>query len=269
MNINEEKQFEASLNNKDEFISTGIETLDKLLEGGIPRGYTTLILGVPGSGIEILAKQLATTGETLYFSTDETRDKVLDTIQKFGWSIENIEIVDIASLFSESILKSQEERIEAYKKRSKIDLKELISESSYGMPSIKKSETDFLALLLTKTIEKLSPPEKIIINSLDFFLEHYPEEDVFKVIHALKMRNMKAKTALFLIMTKGIHAPSFERKMETVGDCVIELEVIKRGSSFDRYISVKKMRNYARKIGIASYTIENNGFVLETIERIM
>jgi len=101
MNINEEKQFEASLNNKDEFISTGIETLDKLLEGGIPRGYTTLILGVPGSGIEILAKQLATTGETLYFSTDETRDKVLDTIQKFGWSIENIEIVDIASLFSE------------------------------------------------------------------------------------------------------------------------------------------------------------------------
>jgi len=62
------------------------------------------------------------------------------------------------------------------------------------MPSIKKSETDFLALLLTKTIEKLSPPEKIIINSLDFFLEHYPEEDVFKVIHALKMRNMKAKT---------------------------------------------------------------------------
>ena len=269
MNINEGEEPVVNLNRKEEFISTGIETLDKLLEGGIPKGYTVLILGVPGSGVEILAKQLAATGKTLYFSTDETRDRVLDTMQKFGWSIENINIVDIASLFSESILKSQEERIEAYKKRSKIDLKELISESSYGMPSIKKSETDFLALLLTKTVEKLSPPEKTIINSLDFFLEHYPEEDVFKVIHALKIRNMNAKTALFLIMTKGIHSQPFERKMETLGDCIIELEVVKRGSSFDRYISIKKMRNYARKIGIASYTIENKGFVLDTIERIM
>jgi KaiC/GvpD/RAD55 family RecA-like ATPase len=253
----------------EEFISTGIESLDRLLEGGIPKGYTTLILGVPGSGMEILAKQLATVGKTLYFSTDETKDKVLDTMRKFGWSTEDIEIVDIASAYSENILRSQEERIEAYKQRSKIDLKELISKSSYGMPSIKKSEIDFLALLLTKTIEKLSPPEKTIINSLDFFLNHYPEEEVFKVIHALKMRNMKFKKTLFLIMTKGIHTPAFERKMEVVGDCVIELEVVKRGSSFDRYLSIKKMRNYARKIGIASYTIEKNGFVLETIERIM
>jgi len=44
----------------DEFISTGIEKLDKLLEGGILKGFTTLILGSPGSSIEILSKQLAT-----------------------------------------------------------------------------------------------------------------------------------------------------------------------------------------------------------------
>ena len=55
---------------KEELISTGIEKLDKLLEGGTPEGYTVLIIGTPGSGIEILSKQLATNGKTLYFTTD-------------------------------------------------------------------------------------------------------------------------------------------------------------------------------------------------------
>ena len=52
---------------KDEFISTGIEKLDKLLEGGTPKGYAVLILGTPGSSIEILSKKLATAGKVLYF----------------------------------------------------------------------------------------------------------------------------------------------------------------------------------------------------------
>ena len=48
---------------KEEFITTGIEKLDNLLEGGTPKGFTILILGSPGSSIEILSKQLATTGK--------------------------------------------------------------------------------------------------------------------------------------------------------------------------------------------------------------
>jgi len=47
---------------KEEFIRTGIEKLDKLLEGGAPKGFSVLILGTPGSSIEILCKQLATSG---------------------------------------------------------------------------------------------------------------------------------------------------------------------------------------------------------------
>ena len=43
---------------KDEFISTGIDKLDGLLEGGILKGFTTLLLGTAGSSIEILSKQI-------------------------------------------------------------------------------------------------------------------------------------------------------------------------------------------------------------------
>jgi len=79
---------------KEEFISTGIEKLDTLLEGGTPKGFSIIILGGPGSSIEILAKQLATTGNVLYFTTEETEEEVLDTMTRFGWKSENIKIVE-------------------------------------------------------------------------------------------------------------------------------------------------------------------------------
>ena len=99
---------------KDEFISTGIDKLDKLLEGGIPKGFTTLILGSPGSSIEILSKQLATTGNVLYFTTEETKDEVVGTMSRFGWESENVDFVDIASKYSQTILTKEKKRVSIY-----------------------------------------------------------------------------------------------------------------------------------------------------------
>lgn len=252
---------------KDEFISTGIEKLDKLLEGGTPRGFSVLILGTPGSSIEILCKQLATTGSALYFTTEETESEVKGTLERFGWGKSKIEIVDIASEYSKAVLSGEERRISVYEQRSKIKLKELIEIGSSGMPPINKSEEDFLAVLSNKI--KGSKYEKVIINSLDFFLSQYSQEEVLRTIHAAKVCNLENKGVLFFIMTKGIHGDIFERKMEGIADCVLELEVLQKGSNFERFLAVKKMKNYAKKIGIARYAIDSDGFILEMIERIM
>ena len=74
---------------------------------------------------------------------------------------------------------------------------------------------------------------------------------------------------MFIILTKGIHGDIFEKKLEGISDCVIELEVLQKGSTFERFLTIKKLRNFAKKIGIARYVVESNGFVLETVERIM
>ena len=136
------------------------------------------------------------------------------------------------------------------------------------MPSTVTSEEEYLAVLSNK-IKDVSPGEILIINSLDFFLSQYRQEDVLRTIYAAKVGNLKNKGALIIVMTKGVHGELFERKMEGLADCVLELDVIQKGSSFERYLSVKKMRNYAKKIGIARYVIDDSGFVLEMIERIM
>jgi KaiC/GvpD/RAD55 family RecA-like ATPase len=252
---------------KEEFISTGIEKLDSLLEGGTPKGFLVLILGSPGSSIEILAKQLATVGNVLYYSTEETKEEILDTMKRFGWNYEKIDIVDIATDYSKSILSGEQKRVSVYEHRSRIDLKELIEIGSSGMTQIKKSEKDFLAVLSNKM--KNLKSDKIIINSLDFFLNQYSQEEVLRTIHAMKISNSQNKSVIFIIMTRGIYGNIFERKMEGVADCILELEVLQKGSTFERFLAVKKMKNYAKKIGIARYAIDSDGFILEMIERIM
>ena len=253
--------------NNEEFISTGIEKLDRLLEGGTPKGYTILILGSPGSSIEILCKQLATTGEVLYITTEETEDEVNATMERFGWEKPNIEIIDIASKYSEAILHGEQRRVSVYQQRSKVKLKELIEIGSQGMPDTAKSAEDFLAIVSNGV--KNTEHVKIIINSLDFFLGQYSQEEVIRTIHATKISNLQKRGVLFLVMTKGIHGDIFERKMEGIADCVLDLEVLQKGSTYERFLAVKKMKNYAKKIGIARYSIDSDGFILEMIERIM
>jgi len=252
----------------DDFVTTGIDKLDVLLEGGIPKGFTTLILSVPGSGCEILFKQMASCGDTLIFSTEETKEEIESTMRRFGWNPEGVEIVDIASSYRENILLSQQERVNIYLKRAGIDLKELIMESSGGFPKTKKIKPDFLAMLGNRMREpKL--PSRIILYKLDFFLDEYPQDEVIKTVYAMKVANARNKGVLFIFLTKGLYGELFERKMEGMADCVMELDVVRKGSAFDRYIAIKKMKNFARKIGMARYTIEQNGFVLELIEKIL
>ena len=252
---------------KNEFISMGIEKLDKLLEGGAPRGFTILILGSPGSSIEILSKQLAITGESLYITTEETEEEVLETIKRFGWDKSKMEIVDIASEYAKAVLSGEQKRVSIYEQRSKVKLKELIEIGSSGMPPTTKGNEDFLAILSDKI--KSAKAEKIIVNSLDFFLSQYSQEEVIRTVHAAKISNLQNRGVLIIIMTRGIHGDIFERKMEGIADCVLELEVLQKGSNFERFLAVKKMKNYAKKIGIARYVIDSDGFILEMIERIM
>ena len=99
-------------------ISTGIEKLDRLLEGGIPPGFTTIIMGSPGGSTEILIKQIAASDRVLYFTTDETKDEIIDAMKRFGWDTSNLEIVDISSRYYQNVLDGEEKRVSIYEQRS-------------------------------------------------------------------------------------------------------------------------------------------------------
>jgi circadian clock protein KaiC len=81
-------------------VSTGCVGLDKILNGGYPRGRLYLIEGDPGAGKTTLAMQFTRVGvskgeRTLYITLSESRADLRHAAQSHGLSIENIEIVEL------------------------------------------------------------------------------------------------------------------------------------------------------------------------------
>jgi circadian clock protein KaiC len=83
--------------------STGIEGLDAILAGGLPRGCFYLIQGDPGSGKTTLALQFLLEGvrhgeSVFYVTLSETRDELLRVTRSHGWSLESIPLLELSAI---------------------------------------------------------------------------------------------------------------------------------------------------------------------------
>ena len=80
-----------------ERVPTGVDGLDRMLRGGLPRGRTILLLGGPGSGKTILSVQFLYRGiydygeNGVYVSLDESRGHLYREMEAFGWRLEDAE----------------------------------------------------------------------------------------------------------------------------------------------------------------------------------
>src|SRR5205085_8111174 len=82
-------------------VSTGVEGLDNVLSGGLPRNHIYLLEGNPGTGKTTIALQLLLEGrrrgETgLYITLSETRAELEEVARSHGWSLDGIHIYDLA-----------------------------------------------------------------------------------------------------------------------------------------------------------------------------
>ncbi len=77
-------------------INTGIEGLDRLIQGGIPEGSPILISGSPGTGKTILGLQFLYWGAKnnepgIYVTFEEPKESIISTAKNFGWDLEDLE----------------------------------------------------------------------------------------------------------------------------------------------------------------------------------
>ncbi|AFK21390.1 hypothetical protein E6P09_16570 (plasmid) [Haloferax mediterranei ATCC 33500] len=74
-------------------LETGIELLDRELNGGIPAGSITAVLAPPASQSELLLYELASARPTLYLTTIRTADDVRDVMATLGLGGDNVDVV--------------------------------------------------------------------------------------------------------------------------------------------------------------------------------
>ncbi|HXG12061.1 MAG TPA: ATPase domain-containing protein [Gemmataceae bacterium] len=83
-------------------LSTGVEGLDRVLRGGLPRGRVYLVEGSPGTGKTTLALQFLLEGvrqkePVLYFALSESRLELEAVAASHGWSLEGVHLCEIVA----------------------------------------------------------------------------------------------------------------------------------------------------------------------------
>ncbi|PYK12025.1 MAG: circadian clock protein KaiC [Verrucomicrobia bacterium] len=82
---------------------SGVEGLDEILAGGLPRNCFYLVQGDPGSGKTTLALQFLLEGvrrgeKVFYITLSETKQELLKVARSHGWSIDKIPVLDLSAV---------------------------------------------------------------------------------------------------------------------------------------------------------------------------
>lgn len=258
----------------DTTVSTGIEALDAFLKGGLPRGFSTLLLTPTGGGAEIFAKQFAVGNKgdkVVYITTDESSAEVRQAAKEAGWDFGHVEVVDLQTEFAERMMAAQERPSE--RRAKKVDPRSLL-EGSDTMDYLRAGRAPAGGVggdlqRIVQVQSRIRPPDRMIVHSLDFFLNHHSVEEVVAALTAIKAATARNGGLALWVLSKGAHGAAAERRLELLADCLLELEVTRKGTTFERFFMVKKVKNRAYGIGVSTYDITPHGFRLETLERIV
>jgi len=243
--------------------STGIKKLDEVLMDGIPEGSSVLVIGTPSSGMELFAKQFASGNKNekaVYFTTSETEDEVKSLLKSYKWK-EDLDIISVSTQYYEKILAKE---LEASKlKKEGLSVSDIAKLGTFeGREDINFLET------LTYEISKLKKNYRVVIDSLDFFLERYPSEEVLSAVRMIKSHIHYTKGLALFTMVKDVYDKRIENSISAIADCVIELEIVKIGTGFENRLIVKKVKNMPQKIVTLIYSITDKGITPESLTRI-
>jgi KaiC/GvpD/RAD55 family RecA-like ATPase len=222
-----------------EKIKTGVPGLDKILKGGLRKNSSILITGAPGTGKTIMALQFIYNGAKLYnepgifISTEESLNDLGKYAKNLGMDIEEMEKAGKIFLFEKPLALMKG-----------------------GIASIK----GLIDLIKKKKIQRVA------LDSLIFFEYLYPRLDHNKMEYRrqvlLFMKKMKDAGVTFLTVSER-KITDLDRLEYDIMDFVFEgfivLSRIRKGSYFERVLTVAKIRGQNHSLDVYPISIGKGG----------
>jgi circadian clock protein KaiC len=212
-------------------ISTGIESLDRILGGGLPRHAVHILSGVPGTGKTTLAQRIAFSNGTaerpvLYLTTlSEPLAKLLTYLQE-------LDFTDVDRIGTEIVYEGLDDEIRTRPSELPARLFDLVKEHRPGL---------------------------IVIDSFKAIGDVVPDTAAWRRIVFDVARVLASYDATAILV--GEYGPGqASLSVEfAVADGVIELCRLQRGSSDERFLRVAKLRGSRFLDGDHAFTIGRDG----------
>jgi circadian clock protein KaiC len=222
-------------------ISTGIEGLDEITDGGFIEGRKYMIDGPAGAGksllgLEFLTAATAQDKNALYINFEEPTDAIKANAQSIGLELDRIEFLDL-SPESDVFTQSQ----------------------SYDIFSAKEVEGDDILEQIMNRIEEIKP-DRVFIDPLDPLTQlQYLTADDYQfrkqVIGFAKYLQQRGATLLYSARETDETSTA---DLEFIGDGTIRIEL----TQFGRILSVPKFRGGPTRSGEHILKITDDGLLV-------
>ena len=231
------------------FVKTGIEGFDELLEKGIPQGSSVLLAGGTGSGKTIFGLQLvnyhASHGENcLYMSFEESESRLTDHMKDFGWDPDKLQkngFLKILRVSPFDITRS----VDALLMKAKGEL--LIEVDPVILPDNFK-------------------PDFVVVDSLSAIASAFTgKDDSYRIYIEQLFRFFEKLGATSFLITETEQVPTIFSTTgveEFLADGVVVLYSIKRGNVRENAIEVLKLRGAKHDKKIVAMQITSEGVVV-------
>lgn len=220
--------------------STGIEGLDDVLSGGLPKGRVFLVEGDPGSGKTTLALQFlmqgANEGErVLYFSFAETKEEIESVAQSHGWSLDKIKISE--HIISPEILRTDEQY-------------------TFFFPS--EVELGKTTQSLIEEVEKFAP-DRVVFDSLSD-MRLIAQDPLRYRRQVLGLKNYFLGKGCTVLLLDDRTAGNADLQLQSIAHGVLSMEQSTPDYGTDRRrLRVVKMRGVKYRGGLHDFIIRTGG----------
>lgn len=223
-----------------ERVSTGLQGLDEILGGGLPKKHAYLLQGDAGTGKTTLAFQFMLAGvergeKALYISILQSAADIEEMADSHGWDIDGI---DLEILVDEAVsdARGNEQNL---------------------LPSAEVQMNNVISAV-KKAVERIQP-DLVVFDSIEQFRLIAGDKTVYqqKTMALLRIFEHIQATSLF------VHTTEESAGFKTLAHGVISLQTeLPKIGGLRRYVNVEKMRGISFKSGRYSYRILRGGLVV-------
>jgi KaiC/GvpD/RAD55 family RecA-like ATPase len=239
----------------------GIPEIDQPVWTALPPGWLSVLSGTSGSGAPLLAKQFAHAGAgevpVLFYTTYERTEDVRKAFDDFGWDPAEINIVNLADEYFERVLVRGLEVAKA--REGGISVSDLVDNER-----VDRTLTPFsLTNRMLSDLAKIDTPFRMVVDSVDFFLEVMEPHELTTVARQIRHRCQTIGGHALLTAHSVSHERSVFGLLQDLADLVFDLKAEPRLHRYEHTLSVEKVANRPDLTRIWNAELGENGWHVE------